>query len=79
MTGKFGTQTVVLSYCTQSVYLPHCEWRDYSNKVFVDEAAFREYFDKPWFLESWEGDYTTLDDLMDEGLLGFDIVEVIGT
>ena len=71
MTGKFGTQSVLISYCQDRDFL--------SNLVFVDEAAFREYYDKPLLLESWGEDYTTLDDLMDEGLLGFDIVEVIGT
>ena len=69
MTGKFGTQTVVLSYC---------EYPSYSNLVFVDEAAFREYFDKPCILELWDED-ATIDDIMDVNLLGFDIVEVIGT
>lgn len=47
--------------------------------VFVDEAGFREYFDKDWFLKDYLGDEQTLDELMDEGLLGFNVVEVIGT
>ena len=71
MTGKFGTQSVLISYCQDRDFL--------SNLVFVDEAAFREYYDKDWFFNNWDGDYTTLDELIDEGILGFDTVEVIGT
>ena len=69
MTGNFGTQKVLLSYC---------EYPSYSNIVFVDEATFRDYFDNDWFLGEWDEDYT-LDGLIDAGLLGFEVVEVIGT
>ena len=70
MTGNFGTQTVLVSWS---------ECIDFSTIIFVDEAAFREYFDKPWFLELWDEDDNTLDGLMDANLIGFNVVEVIGT
>lgn len=70
MTGKFGTQEVLVS---------HCEWDDFTGVVFVDEQSFMDFFSQDMFLKDFLDNEYTLDDLMDEGLLGYTIQEVIGT
>lgn len=70
MTGKFGTQQVLLSYC---------EWSDYSNIPFANEQDFRDYFSQDWFMEQWDEDERDVDVLMDLGFLGYEVKEVIGT
>lgn len=72
MTGKFGTQKVLLSWC---------EWTDYSNIPFADETSFLDYFDQPWFYDSLdvEADDRNIERLMDLGYLGYTEAEVISS
>lgn len=64
---------------TDKVLLSYCEWDDYSNLVFKDAEAFRKFFTQDWFLKEFLDDGDNYEDLIDHGLLGYRLVEVIGS